>query len=70
MCSVIAKNVRKLRAKKGLTQEELAFQAEIDRSYLSEIESGNKNISVIMLDRIASALEVKIVALFKGYKNN
>jgi transcriptional regulator with XRE-family HTH domain len=56
LCSVIGSNIKKLRTAKGLPQEELAFRAEIDRSYLSEIENGHKNLSVMVLDQIAAAL--------------
>lgn len=68
LCSVIGSNIRKLRTAKGLSQEELAFRAEIDRSYLSEIENGHKNMSVMVLDQIAAALEVDLRELFEGYK--
>jgi transcriptional regulator with XRE-family HTH domain len=51
--------IAKLRKQAGLTQEDLAGKAEIDRSYLSEIESGKKNISIKMLKKIAKALDVK-----------
>ncbi|MDE2029706.1 MAG: helix-turn-helix transcriptional regulator [Alphaproteobacteria bacterium] len=68
ICTLIGTNIRKLRNSKKLSQEELAFRAEIDRSYLSEIENGYKNLSVVMLERIATALDVKITALFSGHK--
>ena len=68
VCSIIGTNIRKLRNSKRLSQEELAFSAEIDRSYLSEIENGQKNLSVVMLDQIAGALDVQIIELFVGYK--
>jgi transcriptional regulator with XRE-family HTH domain len=48
-----------LRRQANLTQEDLAGKAELDRSYLSEIESGKKNISVRILKKIASALGIK-----------
>ena len=67
ICSVVGTNIRKLRNSRKLSQEELAFKAEIDRSYLSEIENGYKNLSVLMLEQIATALEVKITTLFQGY---
>jgi transcriptional regulator with XRE-family HTH domain len=67
LCSVIGANIRRLRKAKGLSQEELAFRAEIDRSYLSEIENGHKNLSVVMLDQIAEALGADVQAMFKGY---
>jgi transcriptional regulator with XRE-family HTH domain len=68
--SVIAANIRKLRTSKKLSQDELAADAGIDRSYISEIENGLKNPSVLVLDKIANALDVKITALFAGYRGN
>jgi len=38
------------------------------RSYLSEIENGHKNLSVVMLGQIGNALDVKIAVLLTGYK--
>jgi transcriptional regulator with XRE-family HTH domain len=57
-----------MRKAKRLSQEELAFRAEIDRSYLSEVENGHKNLSVTMLDQIAAALGVDLRELLEGYK--
>lgn len=48
-----------LRASERLSQRELAQMAGIDRSYLSEIECGLKNLSVLSLIRIAEALDVQ-----------
>jgi len=45
-----------LRKKRGLTQEDLAGLAEMDRSFISEIENGHKNLSVHSLVRIARVL--------------
>ena len=68
LCTVVGANIRKLRVDRGLSQEELAHRAGIDRSYLSEVENGHKSIGVVMLDHIAAALEVEVTDLFKGYK--
>jgi len=68
LCAVLGTNIRKVRADRGLSQEELAHRAGIDRSYLSEIENGHKSVGVVVLDDIAAALEVDITDLFKGYK--
>jgi len=68
ICALVGTNIRKLRNSKKLSQEDLAFKADIDRSYLSEIENGYKNLSITMLEQIAAALEVKIIALFNGHK--
>ena len=64
ICSVVGTNIRKARNSKKLSQEELAFKVGMDRSYLSEIENGHKNLSIVMLEQIATALDVKIASLF------
>jgi len=55
----IGQKIVSLRNEQGLTQEDLAGLAEVDRSYLSEIENGHKNLSVLSLHKIAEALKVK-----------
>lgn len=55
-----AENVRRLRRAKDMSQEDLAFKAEIDRTYVSGIERGIKNPSLDVMERIAKALDVKI----------
>jgi len=52
--------VRDLRKKKGLTQEELAFKAELHRTYIGMIERAEKNITLTNIEKIANALEVSI----------
>ena len=68
--SIVGVNIRKTRVGKKMSQEELAFEAGIARAYLSKIENGRQNPSLILLDQIAAALDVKITALFAGYKGN
>jgi DNA-binding XRE family transcriptional regulator len=53
----IGRKIAEIRHEKGLTQEDLAGLAEMDRSYLSEIENGRKNLSVLSLIKIAKALK-------------
>lgn len=62
----IGQNIAKLRKQKKLSQEDLAGAAEIDRSFLSEIENGYKNLSILVLFRIAKALDVTPERLLKG----
>lgn len=50
--------VRDLRVSRGLTQEQLAFEAQIDLTYLGGIERGRRNPSLLVMVRIASALGV------------
>ena len=57
-------NVRNLRNSKGLSQEQLALAAEVDRSYISEIELAKNSASIDVLERIADALHVDPKELF------
>jgi len=53
---LVALNVRALRKAAGLSQEELAHEARIDRTYISQVERRQRNITVSVLARIARAL--------------
>ncbi len=61
----IAARIVALRKEQKLTQEDLAGMADLDRSYLSEIENGHKNLSLRTLEKIAKALNVKMSDLLK-----
>lgn len=61
----IAWNVRKVRAARKLTQENLAVDAGVDRTAISGIERGEYNASVNLLDRLAVALSVDISVFFE-----
>ena len=53
-------NLQNLRRDKGLSQEELAHRAQIHQTYLSGVERGKRNPSVLVLERIASGLGVDL----------
>lgn len=55
---LFGRNVRALRERAGLSQEELAFRAGMKRSYLSDLERGTRNPTVRALGRLAVALDV------------
>ncbi|MGB4107663.1 MAG: helix-turn-helix transcriptional regulator [Alphaproteobacteria bacterium] len=57
---IIGKNIVKLRKKQNLTQEDLCGLAQIDRSYLSEIENGKMNVTIKSLVSIADALDCEL----------
>ena len=60
---IVGKNVRHLRQMKGLTQEELAFEAELDLTYVGGIERGRRNPSLLVMARISEALSVPLTKL-------
>lgn len=56
--------IRKTRVKLGLSQEALAIDSGLDRSYMGGVERGEHNISVINIQKIADALGLKVSKLF------
>lgn len=64
-CLALGKNIRKLREKKGWTQEELSEKADMHVSYIGQIERGLRYPSLKIIFKIADALEVRISELFK-----
>lgn len=62
---ILAKNMRRLRAKSGLTQEALAHDCGINRTYLSSVERSERNVSVDNIERIAQGLRVEPWKLLK-----
>jgi len=58
--------VRKLRLAKGLSQEGLAAQAGVHRTYIGMIERGEKNATLLSMRRIASALGISVAGLLEG----
>ena len=61
----VGRKIRRYRIKKGLSQEELGFEADLHRAYIGQIERGEKNIGIQNLAKIAKALEVKISKLLE-----
>lgn len=56
--TLFGKNVRAMRERASLSQEELAFRAGMKRSYLSDLERGTRNPSIRSLGRLAEALGI------------
>ncbi|TIO77149.1 helix-turn-helix domain-containing protein [Mesorhizobium sp.] len=65
---VFARNLRTLRQAKGLSQEELAHQAGLDRTYISALERNVYNASIDVVERLAEALGVDATELLKRPK--
>lgn len=56
---ILAKNMRRLRKKRGVTQQKFAVLSKVDRSYLNKIENGHKWPSLPIFKRIARTLRVE-----------
>ncbi|MEI7843698.1 MAG: helix-turn-helix transcriptional regulator [Gallionellaceae bacterium] len=57
---IFCKNLRLARRLKEISQEELAFRADLSRTYVSEVESGSRNISIDNMGLLAQALDVPL----------
>ena len=66
--AVFALNLRRLRHGKGMSQDVLAMEAGVSRSYLSQIEKGVFYASLRVVGRLAEALEVEPAELLKVHK--
>ena len=62
---VFATNLRRLRHAKGLSQDDLAYEAEVSRSYLSQLEKGAFYASLKIVAKLATVLEVEPAELLK-----
>ena len=60
--------IRYLREEKGLSIEALALEADINRNYLGDLERGTRNPTVVVLNKIATALKVSLSELFEGIR--
>ncbi|MDG1955105.1 MAG: helix-turn-helix transcriptional regulator [Polaribacter sp.] len=64
---LFGERVRYLRKKKDISQEELAHLSGLHRTYIGMIERAEKNITLKNIEKIAKALEVTIIDLFKSF---
>ncbi len=61
----VGQRIRELRLKSGMSQEKLAFASDLDRTYVGSVERGERNISVINLNKISVALNIDSFELLK-----
>lgn len=70
LLKTIGNNVRFYRKKLGLSQIDLAVAVGIDRSYLSEIENGHRNFTIMLLQNISTALSISLEDLLRKKSDN
>ncbi|NBE06073.1 helix-turn-helix domain-containing protein [Rhodobacter sp. CCP-1] len=68
--AVVGKNVRRYRELKGISQEELAFDAELHRTYVSGVERGVRNPTVLIVGQLANALGVAPCKLLEFHEKS
>ena len=64
----VGKRIKELRKQQGLSQEEFAFKCELDRTYITSLERGKRNIALENLEKIANALNITLSEFF-NFKN-
>ncbi|MFQ5824884.1 MAG: helix-turn-helix domain-containing protein [bacterium] len=60
----IGQRIKELRGKVGISQMELANLSELDRTYITSVENGKRNISIVNIERIAKALNITLKEFF------
>jgi XRE family transcriptional regulator, aerobic/anaerobic benzoate catabolism transcriptional regulator len=64
LLTFLGKRVRELRSRRGMTRKQMSQEADVSERHLAQLESGEGNISVVLLQRVATALHVPIANLF------
>ncbi|MCK1727836.1 helix-turn-helix transcriptional regulator [Bradyrhizobium sp. 142] len=62
--AIVASNLRRIRVERGISQEKLAYESGVDRSYMASLERQLKNPTIDLLERITEALGVHLSELF------
>ena len=62
----VGDRVREIRKQLSLSQEALAYKAEVDRTYMTDVENGRRNVSLEILEKIIGALEVSFTEFFSS----
>ena len=61
--------IRYLRKRLGMSQLDLSLEADVNKNYISDLERGQRNPSLLVLEKIALALQVDLSTLFKGIQS-
>lgn len=62
--ALVAWNLRRIRVRRGISQERLAYDAQVDRSYVGGLERQTENPTIDLLDRLSSTLDVPLGEFF------
>ena len=70
LITAVSSTVKQLRSESKLSQEDLAFRAGLDRTYISGIERGVRNISLVSLEQLVSGLGISLPAFLNLLASN
>lgn len=62
----IGQRIKGLRKELGISQEALALKAEVDRTYVTDVENGRRNVSIEILERLITALDISVSEFFNA----
>ena len=66
----IGQRIKELRELSSMSQKDLSYAADLDRSYIASIENGQRNVSIVNIEKIASALNVTLKEFFNDNEFN
>ena len=66
----IGQRIKELREQTSMSQKDLAYAADLDRSYIASIENGQRNVSIVNIEKIAAALNVTVKDFFNDVEFN
>ena len=66
----ICQRIKELRETAAMSQKDLSYAADLDRSYIASIENGQRNVSIVNIEKIATALNVTIKEFFNDVEFN
>lgn len=62
---LLGHRIKELRELKGMSQKDLAYTSDLDRSYIASIENGQRNVSIVNIEKLSKALEYPLSEFFK-----
>lgn len=62
----LGQRIKVLREKAEMSQKDLAYTADLDRSYIASIENGQRNVSIVNIEKIANALKITLKEFFNN----
>lgn len=68
--ATVGLNVLRIRRQRNLSQEELSFRSGLTRAYLSGLEAGRRNPTIVSLSKLADALETDVESIVRSIKKN
>ncbi len=67
---IIGERIRNYRKERGLSQEELAYMANLHTSYIGQLERGEKNATLESIEKVTNALGISLEQLFRSIKTD